>query len=202
MRPARSPRRFNLTDVAILVLATAVGLSGIRSHFGLLLDVEMEQENGQWVAWWRSPIALLYKVIVLEPVLMAWSVGWLVLQLRRPRPRMRRLTRQPGFAACFASAFVLFVTGPITAAVITHAVIASCARTGESFSDQYWLVFETWSALVSCQIGAAVAAGWALLALGRQCHIKSGWLDRVGQAIGLIWVVTIPANLYLMFWVL
>jgi hypothetical protein len=196
MRSARSPRRFNRTDAAVLVLATAVGLSAIRSQLGSMLKAPMVEENGRLVASWWAPVVILGRGVILEVVLMAWSVSWLVLQVRPPRQRMRRLVRQPGFAACFSSALVLLVSGPITAATLT-----SISRSG-TISGDYWILFELWSAVVSCQIGAAVAAGWALLALGRQCHAKSGWLDRVGQVFGLAWVLMIPANLSLPFWLL
>jgi hypothetical protein len=195
MQPVKRPRRFNLTDAAVLVLATGVGLAAIRDSLGNLLKAPMVLENGRWVARWWDPVVLLNRAVTLEVVLMAWSVGWLVLQLRQPRPRMRRLARRPGFVASFFSTFVILVCGPITAAVLVGAGGGVSGSLGE-----YWIRFETCSALVSLQIGAAVAAGWALLAVSRECRMRSGWLDRVGQVFGAVWVLMIPANLILPFW--
>ncbi len=194
MQSAKRPRRFNLVDVAILVMATAVGLCAIRDFLGNLLKTPMELENGVWVARWWAPVIYLNRAVALEVILMAWSVAWLAIQLRQPRARLRRLSRQPGFVASFFATVVLAVSGPITAAVLSHSTLA--VNTG----GEYWILFELWSALVSVQIGAAIVAGWTLLAFGRSCRTRSGSLDRVGQGFGIVWVVMIPANLILPFW--
>jgi hypothetical protein len=190
MIESQRPRRFHLIDAIVLVLATAVGLWAIRPFLPNLLEAPRVLENGRWVSRWWEPVVLLNRAVILEVMLMAWSAAWLVLQLRQPRPRLRRLTRQPGFVATFSSVAVLVVPGPITAAVF--ATNSSTLGTAE-----YWILFELWSAIVSSQIGAAVVAGWSLLAVGRRCRPGPGWLEWIGQAIGIVWVAMIPGNLIL-----
>jgi hypothetical protein len=194
MIESRPPRRFHLIDAVVLVLATAVGLWAIRPFLPDLFESPKVLVNGRWVSRWWDPVDLLNKAVILEVMLMAWSAAWLVLQLRQPRPRLHRLTRQPGFLATFSSTAVLVVSGPITAAVLA----SSSMSLGIPRDD--WLLFGMWSALISSQIGVAVAAGWALLAVGRRCRLSTGWLERVGQATGIVWVAMIPSNLILPFW--
>lgn len=50
------------------------------------------------------------------PFLASWTVCFLILRLRQPRPVLRRLARQPGMAACSAAALVLVI--PLLAIVI------------------------------------------------------------------------------------
>jgi hypothetical protein len=103
---------------------------------------------------------------------------------------MRQLSRQPGFLACFSSVTITLVSGPLTWAIICS--IAS--------GTNGWLDRMVWGEMVSSQVGAAVLAGWALLVASGRCRIRAGWLDRVGQVIGLIWVAMLPANLLHFFW--
>jgi hypothetical protein len=56
--------------------------------------------------------------------------------------------------------------------------------------------------MVALQIGAAVLAAWALLAFGRAWRHHLGWVDWVGQGLGIVWVVLIPVNLIVPFWFL
>jgi hypothetical protein len=185
----RIHRRLNLADMAILVMATALGLVAIREDLAGLFTRPQSLENGQWVYRWTLPVALS-KAITVEMWLTAWSAGWLVIQLRRPRPRLRQLARQPGFVACLSSSIVTLVSGPLTLAAI------SSISTGANG----WLDRIVWGTTISSQIGAAVLAGWALLGVSGRCRLRAGWLDRVGQLVGLFWVAMIPANVFHFFW--
>lgn len=185
----RIGRRLNLADMAILVMATALGLVATREDLAGLFTRPQDLENGQWVYRWTLPVALS-KAVTVERWLTAWTAGWLVIQLRRPRPRLRHLTRQPGFVACLSSTVVTLVSGPLTLAAISS---ASSGANG-------WLDRMVWGTMNSSQIGAAVLAGWALLGVSGRCRLRAGWLDRVGQVIGLVWVAMIPANVFHFFW--
>lgn len=196
MVEARRSRHFNLLDIAALIGATAVGLCAIRPFLADFVTAPKVLENGRWVSRWWDPIVLLNRAVILEVMLMAWSLAWVVLQLRQPRPTLRRLIRQPSFVATCSAAVVIVVCGPITAAVL------ALRPTPPGSAVEYWMQFETWSSLVSLQSGAAVAAGWTLLALGRHFRRDAGWLEWIGRALGFIWVAMIAANLILPLWYL
>jgi hypothetical protein len=187
-RPLQRP--LNLGDLAILVLATATGLMAIRQD----LEALFTRPPGLLVSRkefyvWINPIVLI-KAITVEVWLRAWTAGWLILQLRQPRLRLRRLSRHPGFLACFSSVVVTLVSGSLIWAI-------SCSTTS---GTNGWLDRVVWAEMVSCQIGLAVLAGWACLAASGRCCLDAGWLDRVGQFMGLIWVAMIPVNLLHFFW--
>jgi hypothetical protein len=182
-------RRFGVADIAILILASGIGLAWIRKDLPGLFAAPRDLVNGRWVTRWSLPVALS-KAVTVEIWLMPWAAAWLILQLRRPRPSFQRLSRQPGFVACLSSVAALLVSGPLTQAVISS---STSGLNG-------WLDRMVWGELVSSQMGVAVLAGWAVLAASQRCRIRSGWLDRVGQVIGLIWVAMIPANLAHFFW--
>jgi hypothetical protein len=42
---------------------------------------------------------------------------------------------------------------------------------------------------LSAQAGGAVAAGWAILALGRRWRPERSWIDRLGAALGAYWIL-------------
>ena len=52
---------------------------------------------------------LLSGIEVTHPFLMMWTFALVILGLRQPRPRIRRLVRQPGMAACSAASLILVV---------------------------------------------------------------------------------------------
>ncbi len=182
-------RRLNLADMTVLVLAMAVGLLAIRWDLEGLFSRPQDLQGGQVVYRWTSPVAMS-KAVTVEVWLMGWTAGWLILQLRPPRLRLRHLSRQPGFLACFSSVVITLVSGPLTWAIIS----SNTSGTND------WLDRMVWGEMVSSQIGAAVLAGWALLLASGGCRFRAGWLDRVGQVLGVIWIAMIPANLAHFFW--
>jgi hypothetical protein len=168
----------------------AVGLLATRQDLDALFSLPKDFRifSREFYAW-TNPL-LLIKAVTIEVWLMAWTAGWLALQLRQPRPRLRQLSRQPGFLACFSAVVITLVSGPLTWALIRSV----------SSGTNGWLDRVVWGEMVSSQIGAAVLAGWSLLAAGGRCRVRTRWLDRVGQILGLIWVAMIPANLIHFFW--
>ena len=179
-------RRFNLVDLAILVLAMAVGLAATRKdNEGIFIWSNNFPIIVNNYRIWINPF-ILVKAVYMETWLMALSAGWLVLQLRQPRPRLRQLSRQPGFLACFSSVVITLASGPLIWILINP----------NSNPVNGWNARMIWGEMVSSQIGAAVLAGWSLLVAGGRYRIRTGWLDRVGQLLGLIWVVMIPVNLF------
>jgi hypothetical protein len=57
---------------------------------------------------------------VAFPFFTMWTLAFLFLRLRQPRPALRRLARQPGMAACSAAALVLVV--PLVAIIVPELV--------------------------------------------------------------------------------
>jgi hypothetical protein len=91
-------RWFTLLDAAVLIAATAVGLGSYR-----VIEVAKEpwalfDSRGSQPVWgWKGAVwdirADSERVL---PFLMPWTIAVLALRFLCPRPRLRRLLRQPG----------------------------------------------------------------------------------------------------------
>ena len=108
---------------------------------------------------------LWYGLQVLEMILGGMIPAFLVIRLRRPRPPLRCLIRQPGMVAALAAVFGLFwVTGWL------HLM----------FPDR-----------MSSETGAAIAAGgtvgvaWIVLSFSGWGLAEPGWIDRLGRLLGV-----------------
>ena len=93
---ARIPdRRFSVLDAMILIAATAFGLAFSRAYFREYFQARHNQEL-HWLRW--AIVAGALRSIVYLPVLASWSLALVILRLRIPRPRRRRLVlRQDGW---------------------------------------------------------------------------------------------------------
>ncbi len=169
-------RRFTLGDAMILVAAVAVGLAisrfGIEFMWRDLSRIQVPRLD-TWMAWKNflfGPNQLAINATRFANLIVLNNLVWLVLavvliRLRRPRPPLRALWRQPGFAAC-ASPVVGFAVCLLASLVIPESPVAS-------------KVFG----------GGLVAVGplsWLILRGTRTWRAEPGWIDRLGRVIGLL----------------
>src|SRR5262249_45497282 len=103
------PRRFTLIDAMVLIAATAIAFVPIRYILGDFRFPETRTlsdlvERGAELS------------VILEPLALMLSLALWFLRLRRPRPRLRRIFRQPGTAAgtaiivCTLGVLCMFLT--------------------------------------------------------------------------------------------
>jgi hypothetical protein len=178
VEPTRG-RDFRLSDAMILLAGAALALSA-GAHLLLLLadmlgrlcqDVAAHREDlpAHWPLFWGATRDSLrntfwYGFQVAEMFLLGLTPAFFALRLRRPRPPLRTLIRQPGTVAGLAMVVGLFWgTGGLLGLFpgkldgMTAAPVA---------------------------IGGAVAIGWIALALSRCWVPEAGWVDRMGRALG------------------
>src|SRR5690349_6178768 len=101
----RERRPITLFDLMMLVAATGIGLSLVqfgwpRRVAGAWLftwPVAPSNAGGYPSKSWVLPIA--GRAAPFLPCLAAWTGTFLVIRLRAPRPRRRRLLTQPGLVA-------------------------------------------------------------------------------------------------------
>jgi hypothetical protein len=169
----------------ILLAGLAVVLSGGSHLLVLLVDMlarlsrevmtHREDLIAHWPVFWSATHSSLrntlwYGFQMAEMVLLGMTPAFFILRLRRPRPPLRELLRQPGTVAGLAMVFGLFWgTGCLLAL----------------FPDR----FDSMTA-VPVAVGGAVVAGWSMLALSRQWKPERGWVDRVGRVLGCIAIAT------------
>ncbi len=83
-------RRFNLSDILILVAATALSLVVVRYIVALnLLNTPDRYSN----------MVAIVAINLASPVLVALSLAAFLICIRQPRLPLRRLARDPGFVA-------------------------------------------------------------------------------------------------------
>jgi hypothetical protein len=172
----------------ILVAATAVGFAWMTWQMDALgfsfADVIDEAGPSIRESAGGGLPAVLHEVLrlaggfcsVTTPVCAMWTLSLIPLRLIGPRPRRRRLGCQPGFlGACAANLAIVFF-GVLSAVVLAR---------GERSEDltAVLLVFAA-----PTYIGLAVSASWLTLFVGGRWRAEPSWIDRVGRAMGAIWI--------------
>jgi hypothetical protein len=204
------PRRlFGVLDGLILLVPVAIGCAVARPY---LQDSYLIPPQ-EWSGRWREIIE--YSEKVASRFIAVMMPGLLVIRLRRPRPGLRRLSRQPGAVAC-AAASAAMVAGGLLAG--TMAIIEDSASGPGVFSNAviFWprllkttgpanpfapprpppprvtSLFNqpesTWMIFQS-GIAPAVMAAWAALILGRRWRAEPTWIDRAGRCCGCYWIM-------------
>jgi hypothetical protein len=174
-------RNFNLIDMAVLVVLAALSVmfakSGEFVEFLTFLSQAIRSSNFRWFT--DMPSTLNFH---LGSVLCYWTLGFLVLRMRRPRPRLGRLWRQPGFVAtCAASTVILII---LLEKFIWHRNNIMHYLEGDRLAYLFQPALGS-----SPQPGPAVAAAWTILILSGRWRPEASWVDRCGRLIGGLWVL-------------
>ncbi|HEY2155711.1 MAG TPA: hypothetical protein VGH33_08775 [Isosphaeraceae bacterium] len=174
-------RRHSIADGMIVVAAVAVGLVLVRETLPIDLWVSRE--------WARL---VTNGVILLADFLVPSTFALVAIQLRQPRPSIRRLVRRPGFLGCLAACVAM------AAACAFLAVVEVFARVTGSRRVDIDLIY----IFAVPGIGFSVLGAWtALAANGRSRRPAPGGIDRAGWLVGwgwlllpgIIWVVIFAA---------
>jgi hypothetical protein len=172
-RRGLSRRRFTLRDPTILIAATAVGLWLGRTY---LLNEPDVFGPGVSLTWWIW-------VAVVWAVLMPVQLGLLAVSLLTPRPRLRRLARQPGFVAGVAVA-VAFASNVLYA---TSNFKASIARGSNPIPTRIHNNIIAISA--PYRLAPFVLLAWTMVRLQGPCRRSHDWVERSARFLGGVWVI-------------
>lgn len=111
----------------------------------------------------------------------------LFFQLRRPRPGLRRLARQPGVMACLAVALGL----ALSLALATRADLVAFHRYGGSDYPGVGLagsIYRDWLRGIAAEnLAPPIAAAWLALACSGRWRWGRG-LDAAGVLLGIAWL--------------
>lgn len=168
--PLMSHRRFRISDGLVLVLATAVGFAWMRA-------LNQEQFDGLSLANLRTVSGWTFLGWACCPLASALSLGLLVLRLRSPKPRWRRLTRQPGFVACLFGAGSAVLSGIVWLLILTSLLQLHPHNSPEDVFGPFWL-----------GAGGATLGAWIVMLLGGTGRPEKSWLDRSGRVMGGFWL--------------
>jgi hypothetical protein len=95
-------RRVTLSDGMIIVAAIAAGLAGARACMEYFGWGSSPVRVGRWAGWTR----------LATVVALALTLAYFPLRLRRLRPSLRRVVRQPGTVACCAVVLAIVLSIP------------------------------------------------------------------------------------------
>jgi hypothetical protein len=168
-------RRLTLTDVAVLMASIALGLAWTRlltpwastasgvSRFGIELGAI------DYLYYIHSPANFV------TPLLIPAMAALLLLRMLGPGPRLRRLAREPGAAACLTAMAVSIVS-----LLVLKAKVAFLVWMGGKFRDfpPYY------NAFLLGTLGYAIAAVWLVMLLGGTWEAEPDWIDRSGRVLG------------------
>lgn len=121
----------------------------------------------------------------LTLLLIAWGFAFLVLRLRKPRPRLRRLFRSPGAAACL-TVFVMLI---VTFAEFLTTWLLSVVRPLNGFSVDWTDETMDIAESVGIQAAPAIIAIWVVLALNRGLQLGRDWLELCGLLVAAGWIL-------------
>ncbi len=189
VKPVMPRRRFRLLDAMILVAATAAGCALSQSVCHALVgDLSWETLPEIWNPPYQSSLtgwdvleerAILVACLTMPPVLI-WTLALIPIRLVGPRPPFRRLARQPGIMAACATMMAIAFIGLQFVAGLT--VIGW---------DSTWDLVLGYSApFVPTSIGLAVSVSWMTLLVVRRWCAEPSWVDRLGRALGVFWIVS------------
>jgi hypothetical protein len=176
-------RKFTLSDAMILTAGTAFALANSSIFFHPIEHLiewlprlwrEAAAHTSLLFEHWPAFRAVIrYPVIqclwisckLIQAYLFAMTLPFLVLRLKRPRPALNELLRQPGMVASLAIVFgAVWVPG---------------------YLDYFFFFFKSHMDLTGpMAAGGTVAVAWAILALGRGWQSEPGWIDRLGRSLG------------------
>ena len=177
-------RKFTVSDALILVGAVALAFAVMRT------DYLWPDFSEKLVAYSDYLNNIHHLIFFMFPGLVSLSVAILILRLRKPRPVLRRLTRQPGWVACTVTVIVL---GIRTANLSSVAGVLILDLKGNSFWG--WFLDVAMAddiKLVPSDIGCAVAAAWTIQKIGGRWRLEPCWIDRAGRVLGTLWIATTP----------
>jgi hypothetical protein len=164
-----------------MIFIVALGLAFALTRPAIILIVDAVRSQPRWrfqtIEGFMSLVRMLN--IVLLNFLMFLVPAFLIVRLRRPRPPLRALMCQPGFAACAAPVVLVLATLPL-------AVYHPSGRAGDVIDI-----------VMQILLSAVAPLAWFFLVVTRRWNPEPSWIDRLGRVIGFVGMLCVPAHMLL-----
>jgi len=170
----RGVTRFTILDAMTMVAAAAVGVALSQSYFDQVMSVARTQSRSlEYRAWvYLATLSVLPFVAALA-----------LCRLRRPFRPTRRLAREPGTVALLA------VAVSVVAIVIDQALMLTLpSPPGTRFIGGIWRPLVGVGGMLATVTGPAICAVWSFQWLAGYWRPQSGWIDRAGMGLGMVWI--------------
>jgi hypothetical protein len=173
--PSSRCRKASLADSLILIAAIAVGFAMSRS---VLQDPLMRWDLLDNI----SRVGVVSRIVTF--VALIFTISYFPIRLRRPRPPLSEIFRQPGMIACstvvLSIAFGFLLLLPQLPSILFGNVYPQTPL----------------SRLVGFTVGPmtfahAIAGAWLTLWLSGSWKAEAGWIDRLGRALGCFWILSL-----------
>lgn len=201
------PRPFTLGDAALLIVAASVGLALVRDWVHPSWCAHpMPMFGGQAISNARQSYYELARMVSWTiPFAIPMTAALLIARARSPRPRWRRIARQPGAVGCAAAllgiAFpfgrevfcwvLAYLCRPNSAIHLPSPPFARYDNPGFHPPAGEWLrraLLEVFPLLISPVVSVAVAASWCALKASGRWRPEPGWIDRAGRCLSAYWM--------------
>jgi hypothetical protein len=171
--PEAKRRRPTLLDLMLLVASVGMGGAMARAF-------RHAQQQAGFPEEWDTLLNLAH------PVLLAVTIGALVLRFLPPRPTLRRLARRPGFLALFTVAMMAIL---VTLEHLLNLLYPRRATGGLGFMDHDFYVVQYLSKVSDARtIGSLVALVWVMGWLQGLRWKYADWVEWLGRGLGVVWV--------------
>lgn len=181
---AEQERKFAIADGLILIAGLAAGLGFIRATAPEVSAHDiwkgLAHPPGGWSWWYAFAIILELSSVFAIPFMAVCTPACLLVQIMKPRPRWRRLRRQPGFIACLIATIVAVIAIPVASTCVWLSI---------------WNVSGRYDRLVVMNIlgglltGSGVLWGWMVMWICGVYRPQPTWADRLGRLTGAAWIV-------------
>jgi len=174
--PQMPLRKAAIADAMVLIIGAGLALASWR------YIVWMPVWNGvpDSLQWYH--FQALATVAFLTPL----SLTVLVIALRPPRPRLRRVVSKPAGIVGLSALFVLVIN---TALLLTIMVLVGWPLA--TFTGGKVLYY---CRLLAEQTGMAVGVEWLILAVSGRCRSTKSWVDISGSVLGACWIMLAVAS--------
>jgi hypothetical protein len=183
-------RKFGIFDAMTFVAATALAASATRHWWASYFD--SFRPGGD--AYQENFVNLMYRVRYLlysaSYFTASWSLACLTLGLRQPRMSFRFVLGQPGMVACLTTAVILGLRLFTVAISFVFRYLYDVNLTISQILD---IMDEP--PQIPSEIGCAIAAAWVIQRASGGWRPEAYWIDRLGRALGFLWIANIPSPL-------
>lgn len=187
----RPPRRLRLLDILALIVATALGLAGIRAYWQEMGRLIFIPDEDPWMSIEGVSIISSFAAIMLA----CWTLTLTILRCLPPRPPLRKALVQPGAAACFAVS-VSILLGIIGWTNFIAQNVNEGVMDVTFFEYSYYLII----AELANTAGRTAFAVWMLLLAARRWRGHADWIEWASRGLISAWILT--ALVRSLFWLL
>jgi hypothetical protein len=204
------PRPPTILDGIIFVAAIAVALAIGRGKSGVPADPF--ELNPPTPSAGRVALGFVQTGILwTKPFAISVTATLVILRMIPPRPRLRRIARQPGFIACAAAVIAMAVR---LAEAVLYCIMGYLTRSSSAMrlpappfarrDDSDWLnptgrilydaLVDDFPGIQPWMIAVAIVAAWFVLWANGKWRPEPSWLDRLGRLMGAYWIAVVVAT--------